>query len=225
MGVLLRLDPNNQHVLLPHPSNSQSDRYTNSISIPCPLKVWTAKQNSKCLYARIQLAIGPISTAIQHQVNGEISTIEIPEAEVKKWWGKDEWRVFVQDFQDRHPTVKKLEKATPKSSGTTPSTTPVPRKRSLEVDYSQCVVVEDDAPGSATIKDVGILNARFPADKKSNDLPSLVVSDAGPYIKNSTGFTVPWQKNRFCLPAQTVQAKNRNLGGQYSNFLMLCSTK
>ena len=128
-------------------------------------------------------------------MNGEICTIEIPEAEVKKWWGKEEWRVFVQDFQDRHPSVKKLEKETPKASSvgkTGGFTTPTPKKRCLEVDYSGSVVAEADAPGNAKIKEVGILNARFPPEKKSADLPSLVVSDAGPYIQNSTGFAVPW---------------------------------
>ncbi|CAK8998958.1 unnamed protein product [Durusdinium trenchii] len=126
------------------------------------------------------------------KVNGEISTIEIPEAEVKKWWGKDEWRVFVQDFQDRHPTVKKLEKATPKSSGTTPSTTPVPRKRSLEVDYSQCVVVEDDAPGSVTIANGSVLagwgkgkfreRGQKPCDE--NELEFLCTSETMVHIDN-----------------------------------------
>ena len=75
---------------------------------------------------------------------------------------------------------------------TTGFTTPTPKKRSLEVDYSGSVVGEADAPGNTKIKEVGVLNARFPADKKSSDLPSLAVSDAGPYIRNSTGFTVPW---------------------------------
>lgn len=118
------------------------------------------------------------------QVKNEIRTIELPEDEVKKWWSKDEWKCFVQEFQERHPPVKQLEKEAPKASDSVSAAVPV--KRKLEVDISKHLRDGGSAPGGVKVAQVQIINARFPADVKSQDLPTLVVSDGGPYVENAT---------------------------------------
>ena len=143
------------------------------------------------------------------EVGGEICTVELPETEVKKWWEKDDWKVFVQEFQERHPTAKTIAKDMPKkeTSPTTSSTlVKVPRKRQADVDLTKHVVDEGCAPGQTKICTVPIINGRFPTNVKCQDLPVLVVSDGGPYVLNSTGHPVPYP-TYVCLhlQANTIQ--------------------
>lgn len=95
----------------------------------------------------------------------------------------------MQEFKERHPTAKTLEKNAPKpDEKLTLGATVTPAKRSSPpLDVSKFIVTEE--PGTK-IAEVGILNGRFPVGVKVAELPSLVVSDAGPYIKNSTGHMV-----------------------------------
>jgi hypothetical protein len=135
-------------------------------------------------------------------VNGTISTIELPEAEVKRWWARDEWRGFVQDFQERHPTAKTMEKNQPKKDTAQGGSTGVlvpPRKRQALVDISKHLVDEGCAPGSTKLCTVQVINGRFGADVKSAEYPTLVVSDGGPYVHNSTGHEAFWMIIDHCF--------------------------
>lgn len=127
------------------------------------------------------------------QVNDQICTVELPEAEVKKWWAKNEWRVFVQEFQERHPSAKQMAKDMPKTPGPGAAGVLIPsRKRHADYDMTKDLVDVGSEPGSVKIKSVHIMNCRLPTDAKSKAFPTLVVSDGGPYIQHDTENPVPW---------------------------------
>ena len=128
------------------------------------------------------------------QVDNEIVTIEIPEALVKQWNDKPEFRTFYDDFVARNPPAKTFKGATTKASGKAVKKLLVPpSKRKLAPDLSSCLVALDEVPQDDTaLAQVALINGR--SSSKLTTMPLLMVGKKlGPYIRNETGEEVVWQ--------------------------------
>ena len=137
------------------------------------------------------------------QVNDQIVTVELPEALVKEYWEKTpDFQTFVEEFRVRNPLAKDLQKKAPPAAKAAAATKSVlPRKRPATKDVSGSMVALSDAPGSAKLVEVPIINARLAT--KSDTMPILVISDAGAYILNNTGSSVTWmyyKRQALCQP-------------------------
>lgn len=124
------------------------------------------------------------------QVSGEVQTIEIPDETIKKWWPRDDFKTFVQDFKERHPLVKDLAKKKAGSEGAGDKLVVAPLKRAAPVDFSGQVVDVANAPSGTVLAEVPMMTFRFPPDVKGADPPQLVVTDQGPFIRNTSGHPV-----------------------------------
>ena len=129
------------------------------------------------------------------QVDGDIVTIELPEATQKQWKDKEDFQLFHEDFVSKHPTLETFKAQHSKTSkqkegGVAVTVTP-PRKRPLGPDLSGCLAGLEKLPeADEIICEVAIVN--FRASGKLTTVPTLVVSKkAGVYIKNDTGFEDP----------------------------------
>ena len=130
------------------------------------------------------------------QVDGEIQTIELPDTLIKQWWDvKPEFRLFVEDFQAKHPLAKSIKQLKGTKVKGALATTKTP-KRKLAEDFSKYIVSVGDEPGQTTVAEVSLVNVRLGGGARG--LPMLVITEAGPMVKNQCGKTVT-QWNKHCL--------------------------
>eukprot|EP00435_Cladocopium_sp_Y103_P022453 s2116_g5.t1 len=131
------------------------------------------------------------------KVDGQIVTLEIPEAILKQWESKPEFKTYYEEFLGRNPPVKefkgmsKKKTSDPSKTGTPPI---LPKKRRLVEDISGSIVdVAALADPDQVVIEVPIVNAR--AAKKLTTMPLLRISmKNGPLIVNQTGQDVPGQE-------------------------------
>ncbi|CAK9059645.1 unnamed protein product [Durusdinium trenchii] len=124
------------------------------------------------------------------KVDGHIVTLEIPDAIVKKYGSMDDFKIYYDAFLLRHPPTKTF-KSKPKRNEkdvSGPITTPLPKKRPLEVDLSDRLVDASSVvpEGDQCLVEVPVVNAR--ASQKLATMPIFRVTEkVGPYILNETG--------------------------------------
>ena len=123
-------------------------------------------------------------------MDGQIVTLEIPEAVVKQYQGKDDFKNFHDGFLIRHPPVKSyksMNKGGNKDAKLPP--VPLPRKRPLEVDLSANLVDVASVlatEGDEVLAEVPIINAR--SGQKLVSTPVLrITRKTGPVIVNQSG--------------------------------------
>ncbi|CAL1166517.1 unnamed protein product [Cladocopium goreaui] len=131
------------------------------------------------------------------KVEGQIVTLEIPEAVVKQYGSKEEFKTFHEGFLLRNPPTKTF-KTNKKGAGNNPiQSAPVQKKRLREEDLSSCLVDVDEKltpEGDSILVEVPIINAR--AGKKLDTMPVLRISTrVGAYIVNQSGHEVTLQKS------------------------------
>ena len=128
------------------------------------------------------------------QVEGQIVTLEIPEAVMKQYGSKEEFKLFHEGFLLRNPPTKTFKLTNKKGAGNNPiQSAPVQKKRLREEDLSSCLVDVDEKltpEGDSILVEVPIINAR--AGKKLETMPVLRISTrVGAYIVNQSGHEVP----------------------------------
>ena len=128
-------------------------------------------------------------------MDGQIVTLEIPEAVVKQYQGKDDFKNFHDGFLIRHPPVKSyksMNKGGNKDAKLPP--VPLPRKRPLEVDLSANLVDVASVlatEGDEVLAEVPIINAR--SGQKLVSTPVLrITRKTGPVIVNQSGHEANW---------------------------------
>ena len=109
---------------------------------------------------------------------------------MKQWWdSKPEFRLFVEDFQAKHPLAKTMKQLKGnKVGGTGGATSTRTPKRKIAEDLSKFIVAVGDEPGQTTLAEVSLVNVRLGGG--ASGLPTLVITEAGPMIKNTCGKTV-----------------------------------
>ena len=127
-------------------------------------------------------------------MDGEIVTIEIPNAVFNAWEKHDDFQSFHQDFVGRNPPAKsfKGQKGIKKDGNKQLGPKLPPKKRRLAADLSDCIVDLDQVAPAAddeTLCSVPSLNAR--AATKLSTMPVLCITKKlGAFIKNESGHDV-----------------------------------
>jgi hypothetical protein len=120
-------------------------------------------------------------------VDGNVVTLELPDSLIKQWWDRPEFKLFVEDFQLKHPLAKTFKQSKGNKGGGS-GTQKTPAKRKIADDLSKYILPIEDEPGQTKVAEVSLVNVRLGGG--ASGLPTLVITEAGPFIKNVCGKVV-----------------------------------